>query len=355
MPHPQRPPEFEPFQTALQKWMPEATLRLTEGPFDGVVDWDGPERPIRYLVEEKRHLEHQDVQVVAEQLNQRRHEAPAAYRDARILLLAPYIRAQQATVLERAGVDYLDLAGNAHLEAPGLFVHVEGRRPPKVPARAPARPQKGWIKVVLAMLVRPHLVAAPYRALAQQADVALGTVATCINDLTARGFLHHAEDGRRLTDRPALVALWVQAYVEALRPKLEERRCQMRAATKQEIWERLADVLGKREAPWALTGADAAAHRDRFFHARETEIYAPMHLLSDRQVLNALVAQPAERGGNLLVVELPGPLATPRVANDPVPLAPPLLVYAELRYRGTEQALEAAEMLLPRVLNHVAD
>jgi hypothetical protein len=36
------------------------------------------------------------------------------------------------------------------------------------------------------------------------------------------------------------------------------------------------------------------------------------------------------------------------------PVAPDLLAYAELRYRGTEQALEAAELLLPRVLDHAA-
>ena len=33
-----------------------------------------------------------------------------------------------------------------------------------------------------------------------------------------------------------------------------------------------------------------------------------------------------------------------------MPTAPDLLVYAELRYRGTGQALEAAELLLPLVL-----
>lgn len=352
---PQEPQELKPYWTALQKWMPNAVLRLTEGDFDGFVDWDGPREHVRYLVEEKRHLGHQDVRVVAEQLLGRRHDAEAVNRDAKLLLLAPFIRPQQARILERAGVEYLDLAGNAHLEAPGLYVHVEGRRPPKQPERRPVRPQRGWIKTVMAMLIRPELVAAPYRTVAEQADMALGTVAACMNDLTARGLLHDARDGRRLTDRAALVALWVQAYVETLRPKLEERLYQMRAATKHEIWERMADVLGKHEVPWALTGADAAAQTNRFFHTKETEVYAPIHALNDHGILNALVAQPAERDGNLLVAKPPGPLAIPREADDRFPLAPPLLTYAELRYRGTEQALEAAEMLLPQVLAHVAD
>jgi hypothetical protein len=152
-------------------------------------------------------------------------------------------------------------------------------------------------------------------------------------------------------DRAArlLVALWVQAYIEGLRPKLKERRLQVRAEEKQEIWRRLKTVL--RAERWALTGADAAERRMHFFRAEETEIYAPILALEDREIQKALIAQPAMRGGNLLIIEPPGPLAIPKPAGDGLPMAPELLTYAELRYRGTGQALEAAEMLLPNVLD----
>ena len=289
--------------------------------------------------------------MVAE-LNRRRAALPANYAADRVLLLAPHVRPQQAAVLERAEIDYLDLAGNAHLHAPGLFVHVEGRQPPKEPAPAPGRPQKGWIKAVMAILILPELANRPYRVLADQADVALGTVAGCMNDLTARGLLRDGKDGRRVADRQALVALWVQAYVEGLRPKLRERRFQIRAEGKQEIWTRLQTVLTEREQKWALTGADAAERRTHFFRAEETEIYAPVGALEDRETQKALVAQPAVRGGNLLVIQPPGPLAMAGEIDDGLPVAPDLLAYAELRYRGMGQALEAAELLLPKVLDN---
>ncbi len=115
---------------------------------------------------------------------------------------------------------------------------------------------------------------------------------------------------------------------------------------------RLATVLRARTQPWALTGADAAERRTHFFRAEETEIYAPIRALEDRETQRALIAQPALRGGNLLIIEPPGPLAIPEGAGDGFPLAPDLLVYAELRYRGTRQALEAAELLLRSVLDH---
>jgi hypothetical protein len=203
----------------------------------------------------------------------------------------------------------------------------------------------------MAILIRPELTNAPYRTLADQADVALGTLAGCMHDLAARGLLLDGKGGRKVADRQALVALWVQAYIEGLRPKLKERRLQIRAEEKQEIWTRLESVLRARAQPWALTGADAAERRTHFFRAEETEIYAPIRALEDRETQKALVAQPAVRGGNLLIIEPPGPLAIPEPADRGLPVAPDLLAYAELRYRGTEQALEAAELLLPRVLD----
>ncbi len=346
-------PDLDLYRPALQKWMPKAEIRMLANvlaQFDGVVTWKAVEGTVRYLVEEKRHLRHQDVGVVVEQLNRRRATLPPGRGGDRVLLLAPHVRREQAVALERADIDYLDLAGNAHLEAPGMFVHVEGRPPKKEHILARARPQKGWIKTVMAILIRPRLADVPYRALADQADVALGTVAGCMNDLGRRGLLLKEKDGRRVVDRQALVALWVQAYVEGLRPRLKERRFQVRAEGKQDIWLRLRKVLGERALPWALTGADQAARRVPFFRAKETEIYASVRTLEDREAQKALVAQPA-RGGNLVVIEAPGPLAITGETDDNLPVAPDLLTYAELRYRDTGQALEAAELFRPRVLD----
>lgn len=346
---------LQPYLARLATWMPGAETRALKtaakrARFDALLAWKGPKGTIRYLIEEKRHLQNQDVRVIIDQLKRWQNQLPHAERGARLLVVAPTVRPHQAAILEQAGIDYVDVAGNAHLAAPGVLVHVEGRQPAKQPVAQRGRPNKGWVKTVLTLLVQPELVAGPYRPLAEQAQVALGTVAACINDLTARGLLHEGKDGRRIVDRQQLVAFWVQAYVDVLRPKLEERRFQIRADNKPEIWERLRDALGKRKVRWALTGADAAERRTHFFRAEETEIYAPIDAFDDRALQKGLVAQPAARAGNLLVIEPPAPFATPPgLANEP-PVAPDLLAYAELRYRGTAQALEAAEIVLPAVI-----
>ncbi len=95
-------------------------------------------------------------------------------------------------------------------------------------------------------------------------------------------------------------------------------------------------------------------------HANVNDAEMDRLLVTQRREKNpeaqkALVAQPAVRGGNLLVIEPPGPLAIPDAIGETIPAAPDLLAYAELRYRGTGQATEAADLLLPRVLGDATD
>jgi hypothetical protein len=350
----QRPPALAVYRPILDRWFPDAAVRPAFGPdggHDGLVIHKASGREIRYLLQEKRHLRHQDAAVVADQLNRRQADRAGRKAGDRILVLAPHVRPQQAALLERAGIDYVDLAGNAHLEAPGRLVHIEGRRPPKTTEPTPTRPQKGWIKAVMGLLVEPALADAPLRTLAKRADVALGTAAACIKDLTARGILLEGKSGREVADRATLLGLWLPAYVEGLRPRLPERRLQLHVDDKAQIWNKLQTVLAKRGDRWALTGADAAEQRTHAFRADETEIYAAVHVFDDPEVQRALVAQPAARGGNLIVIEPPGPLAVPIATPGNLPQAPDLLAYAELRYRGTDQAREAAELLLPGILD----
>jgi len=153
---------------------------------------------------------------------------------------------------------------------------------------------------------------------------------------------------RRVADRQALVALWVQAYIEGSSPKLKEQNA-FRFAPKGR---RDFDAAGSGTSASAHSGglsqgADAAeAPHSLFFGAEETEIYAPIRALEDREP-RKLSSLNRRARGNLLIIGAPGPLAITKAADGGLPVAPDLLAYAELRYRGTDQALEAAELLLP--------
>jgi len=340
------------YQDLVDRWLPDGRLvvnQAPEGP-DAMIQWTRGNKPFVYLVEHKRNLATQDVLVVATQLDKFLEAAKG--RHTRALLLAPYVRAKQADFLRDRGIDYIDLAGNTHIEAPGVFVHVEGRRPLELGPEKNPRLTRGWIKTVLAFIVKPELLNQPYRAVTVAADVALGTVTVCMKDLHRRGLIRETKQGRVVANLEELVALWVQAYREKLRPKLNVRKFQMREADMRARWFQLEHVLRAKGIAWALTGADGAANHRDFLTVRETEIYADPALFTDKALLTTLVAQPAARQPNLLVIEPPGPLAIPEQQTrlHRVPIAPLLLCYAELRARDTDQAHEAAEMLLPALL-----
>ena len=346
-------PTLKPYERQLNKWLPGVRLQhTTEPPADVILHWDGPQQPVTYVVEHKANLEHQDVWAVVQQLKRYR-DALGPHPPARLLVVAPFIRRRQGTFFEQHGIDYIDLAGNAHLEAPGVFVHVEGVRPTGKVPRPPLGTTRGWVKTVMALLVRPELILQPYRPIAGAADVAPATVMHCLADLKAAGFVRRERGKRHIVNTGDLLALWTQAYVGVLRPRLIQRNFQMRVVDKPERWRQLTDVLGKHNVHWALTGVDAALLTNPHLRAEQTELYAAPEQFEDPALLRQLQIQPAI-GGNLQVIEPPGPIALEHERDlTGIPVAPVLLAYAELRYRNNDQANEAAELLVPRVLNRV--
>ncbi|MBI4484047.1 MAG: hypothetical protein HY652_14310 [Acidobacteria bacterium] len=351
---------LQPYKTFLDKWLPGAKLRedwtdrhraVTA---DGFLTRRGPGGRLDYVIEEKRHLAAQDAHWIAARLRELWIEPNQGRTPAlRLLVLTPFIRPQQANILVLAGVDYLDLAGNAHLEGPGLYVHVEGKVPQKLRATAPGTVTKGWVRIAMALLIRPDAAVWTHRELAKKAGVALGTVGGVLRDLRARGFFEGTRGRRRVGRREELVTVWVQAYNTVLRPKLGKLQLQVRVREKEQLWKKLQAVLGAHGIRWSLTGADAACLMDQFFRDEITQLYAdPMTFA--KPVLAALDAQPDPRGGNVHVVEPPGPLALEARTVQGVPCAPLLLTYAELRYQDTDRAREAADLLMPRIREAVA-
>lgn len=342
----------EPYRKLLENWMPgvRVTHPRNRAPFDAIVKWLGPAGAVTYALEEKRHFATQDARVLVERFRNLAGHLPDELKEARFLLVAPYVRPQQAAILKDADIDFVDQAGNAHIETLGLHVHVEGRKPPHEWRDARIGPTRGWAKTVLALLLQPELVHEPLRTLATEADVAPGTVAECLRDLQARGFIQGKGVHRQLADREQLVATWVTAYGNRIRPGLKQRWLQIQAPGKDDIWQRLARTFLEHDVRWALTGADAAERATHYFRTEYTEIYAPVDLVDNRELLHNLGAHPGAKHGNVVVIEPPAPLAiNAAVVEDGIPVAPGLLVYAELRYRGDAQALEAAEILLPKL------
>lgn len=338
-------------QDRLAAWLPAA--KVTPAPraqADGLLVWRGPQGTVRYLLEFKNHLPQQDIQVLAHRLEELARALPKTKATTRALLLAPYVPPKQAEFLRRRGIDYADEVGNAHLDAPGVLVHVEGKRPNRANA-VRGGITKGWVKVVLAGLLDPARFEGPYHELAAAAGVTAPTVMTCLRDLQRRGLLHARGRRRQLAGRRELLPLWTNAYVNTLRPRLQERRFRMmRTAAPNEPLTRVRDVLKAHEVAWCTTGATAALEITHYYQTDALEIYAAPRAMTNA-IARELKAQPTAGDANLIVIEppIPGLVRAAPQEGAPFPAAPALLAYAELRYHGTDQATDAAELLLPLI------
>jgi hypothetical protein len=149
----------------------------------------------------------------------------------RPLLIAPYMTRALAGHCRKLKLPFLDMAGNAYLEAPGLFIYTTGEpRPDAAPVQTHRATTAAGARVVFALICRPELIQATYRELALAAGVALGTVGGVLDDLQARGFLRKGKRAPNLRNTRQLVDDWITHYAATLRPKLHPRRFQCEPA-----------------------------------------------------------------------------------------------------------------------------
>ena len=139
------------------------------------------------------------------------------------LIVTDYVNPKMAERLKAMDMPFLDVAGNAYLNEPPVYVYIKGNKPVEKPHRKPPTRafQPTGLKVLFALLCHPRLENAPYRDIAKAAGVALGTVGWVITDLKELGYLvDMGKRGRRLTNKEKLIERWVTTYPELLRPKL---------------------------------------------------------------------------------------------------------------------------------------
>lgn len=249
------------------------------------------------------------------------------------LLVAGHVPPEQAERLRAAGIPFIDAAGNAYLEGPGLLIHIVGRKPPPdavgdAPRKVRAFAGTG-LQVLFPLLCEPEYIHRPYREIARAAGVALGTVGWVLTDLKALDYLRDLGRGRkRLRRRKELLDQWITHYIQQFRPRLKARR--FRAADPD--WWQGADIR-QYGACW---GGDVAATKlTGYLKPAGVTVWChrdPAPLLQAQRMR-------ADPAGDVEVLE-----AFWHFAED-AETAPPLLVYADLLGTGDPRAIETAKLI----------
>ena len=256
------------------------------------------------------------------------------------LLVADHVAPTLADELKARGVPFIDAAGNAYLEQPGLFVWVIGRKPLAKPVHETVGRafQSNGLKVVFALLCNRGWINRPYRELAAQAEVAHGTVGAVMADLQRAGFMAENKGKRgtrRLFNAKELLDQWVDAYARTLRPRTLFGRYYVQGIDGWKAW-----PLAEHGALWG--GEPAGALVADYLHPGELTIYAdkmPTLLAAQHKFLKD--PQP----GHTVVVEVRRRFW--RFTGDPhhVNVVPLILVYADLLATGDARCIETAKMI----------
>jgi hypothetical protein len=256
------------------------------------------------------------------------------------LLIAPYVSPNLALECQRTGINFLDTAGNAHLDLPGTHVFITGKprhKEPRIPSDQSALRKASTLRVIFALLTIEGLAQQPVRAIAEAAGAALGSTSNAIEDLAALGFITGAARKRRLANRQALQTEWARQYPISLRGKLNPQRY----APVNSNWRESSLLTDEPEV--ALGGEVAAAAITEYINPASTCLYSWM----DRgQLLRKHRLRPDPEGP----VEVLDAF-WPRTEQAAPAAAPLLLVYADLMASNEGRSVEVAGMVLEKLKN----
>jgi hypothetical protein len=260
-----------------------------------------------------------------------------------LILFAPYVSPEMGAQLTSHRINFVDRAGNCHLDLGGRYVgHVEGRKLRR-PSGAPGGMRAPGFRLIFALLVEPDLLNAPSREMARASGVSLGTASNVLRRLEHERTVVRTKSKRHIVRRDDLVERWIAGYAETLRPQLFAGRFQTPDKDPPSLEERVAGILGQ-EASWAWGGAAAAYRLTKHYRSDETVLHAQT---ASGDLPKRLKALP-QREGRLILLGVPGPLAFRGKAPHTVH---PLLIYTELVLTGSDRAREAAAELRERFLS----
>ncbi len=257
------------------------------------------------------------------------------------LLAVPFMTAAGAEHCEQSGVSWLDLSGNAHITAPGIYIHIEGKpnqfaqrgRPSNLFAPKASRVARHLLRFSTETFLQTHI--------ADATNLSDGYVSKVISRLEEVGLIYRDEEDRVGVRTPDLLLdSWAEKYRFS---KHHIQRFTVAARTGQEVLERVSHGLMERGIANATTGLSGAWLFDHFASFRTATFYL-RNPLSEAD-LDALRLHPTEQGANLwLVLPNDDGVFHGVMKTDGFHHVHPVQIYLDLLHHP-ERSAEAAEHL----------
>ncbi len=269
-----------------------------------------------------------------------------------LLVVAQESTKDARRILTDHGIGLADGRGNAHLELPGVLIHVEAA--PEAPGRpSPAGQPRLAGKAGLAaqaLLLHPNRTWG-VNELAEETGISAGLAHRVLARLEAEHVLVSRGRGpnklREVADPGALLALWAE---EARDRGVVRTPAYVLARSPRELLERVSGAMESKDVPHAATGAAAASLLAPFVTAVPvTELWLGSSVAPDEAVA-AVGGEVVEDGNNVVLLQAADdtPLAFSRQVEG-VWVANPFRIYRDLLRdprRGREQAQRFREEVI---------
>jgi hypothetical protein len=298
----------------------------------------------QFVVEYKSRANAADVLAAIRRV---RAQAPVLGRKMIPVVAAPYMGEVGRQLCAEAGVNWLDLSGNAHLEAPGLHVHVEGKPNQFIRAGRPAT-----VFAPKSARITRWLLIHPGRSFSQQqlADATgldKGLTSRVVRELAAQGLVSRDAAGAvKVADFDALLEAWREAYDFS---KHHIVRGHMAARSGDEVLRRLAAEFKRNKLEHAATGLAGAWLLNPFAGFRRVACYVAQ--LPSAEAQGALGFREESRGENVwLVVPNDEGVFQGAAEQEGIRCVHPVQVYLDLKDHP-ERSAEAAEQLRRKFLS----
>jgi hypothetical protein len=298
-------------------------------------------------VKYKRRITPAEAWQIVKGLEQRR-----GARHAAVLAIADRTTVSARRILIDHGIGYVDAAGNAHLDFPGIYLHIE-----KPELRLERRETGASIRLAgRAGVVAQALLLDPGREwrmaeLALRAGASIGLVHRVLRRLREIAIIGsqgaNRASARVLTNPPALLDLWVEENRDR---GVHRQGAYVLPPRSGDIVRVLERRLRQGDFAHALTGTAAAARLAPFVTTEPVPTYwidADQPLTT---VVAALEAEVVESGANVVLMQARdnAPLAFADKHND-VQLANIFRIYHDTR-RDPKRGFEQAEHLRREVI-----
>lgn len=311
---------------------------LADYPFEGEHGYDALVRmqkgnlTLDYAIEVKPNLTNNTLIKIKNQLK----DTPR-----KLLIVTKYVNPKMAERIREGEIPFIDAAGNAYLNEPGLFLFIKGNKPKEelpIGNRGQERAFKPkGLRVTFALLCNPELRQAKYEDIATKAKVAIGTVAGVMQDLKEQGYLLKTDaKNYRLMKGNELLGKWVDAYIIQLRPALIIKRYQTPA--NDHTWR---DVKNLEDLEGLIGGEVAAAKLTNFLKPDTLTIYTDEPLKPNILLKHGLREDP---NGNVEVIIKFWNFEFPFFREKK--LVHPILIYADLLAMDDDRLLEIAGKMI---------